>query len=55
VAENIYQKYTDGQSALDAAIKGTVEVIPQLVGSLATTALVAFFFILLLMDSSVII
>lgn len=47
VAENIYQKFTDGASALDAAINGTVEVIPSIIGSLATTALAfsLFFFL----------
>ena len=47
VAENIYQKFTDGESALNAAIKGTVEVIPAIIASLATTALAfsLFFFL----------
>ncbi|WP_299532549.1 efflux RND transporter permease subunit [Ulvibacterium sp.] len=47
VAENIYQKYTDGASALNAAIKGTLEVVPAIIASLATTALAfsLFFFL----------
>ncbi|MEM6720669.1 MAG: efflux RND transporter permease subunit [Bacteroidota bacterium] len=47
VAENIYQKYTDGASALTAAVKGTIEVIPAIIASLATTALAfsLFFFL----------
>ncbi|MEM7484156.1 MAG: efflux RND transporter permease subunit [Bacteroidota bacterium] len=47
VAENIYQKYTDGESALNAAIKGTLEVVPAIIASLATTALAfsLFFFL----------
>lgn len=47
VAENIYQKYTDGESALQSAIKGTIEVIPAIIASLATTALAfsLFFFL----------
>lgn len=47
VAENIYQKYTDGESALNAAVKGTIEVIPAIIASLMTTALAfsLFFFL----------
>lgn len=47
VAENIYQKYTDGESALNAAVKGTLEVIPAIMASLMTTALAfsLFFFL----------
>ncbi|MBP2831087.1 efflux RND transporter permease subunit [Aquimarina sp. U1-2] len=47
VAENIYQRYTDGDSPLKAAVRGTIEVIPAIVASLSTTALAfsLFFFI----------
>ena len=47
VAENIYQKYVDGESPLNAAIKGTLEVVPAILASLATTALAfsLFFFL----------
>ncbi len=47
VAENIYQKYTEGLSPLQAAVKGTIEVIPAIMASLATTALAfsLFFFL----------
>lgn len=47
VAENIYQRYTDGESPLKAAVKGTIEVIPAIVASLTTTALAfsLFFFL----------
>ncbi|PRX54862.1 efflux RND transporter permease subunit [Flagellimonas meridianipacifica] len=47
VAENIYQKYTDGLSPLQAAVKGTLEVVPAIMASLATTALAfsLFFFL----------
>ncbi|MEM8765141.1 MAG: efflux RND transporter permease subunit [Bacteroidota bacterium] len=47
VAENIYQKYTDGLSPLQAAVKGTIEVVPAIMASLATTALAfsLFFFL----------
>ncbi|MEO1487103.1 MAG: efflux RND transporter permease subunit [Bacteroidota bacterium] len=47
VAENIYEKYQKGESALNAAIKGTMEVIPAILASLATTAVAfsLFFFI----------
>ncbi len=47
VAENIYQHFTDGKSPLKAAIDGTIEVIPAIISSLATTALAfsLFFFL----------
>ncbi|MEO0777168.1 MAG: efflux RND transporter permease subunit [Bacteroidota bacterium] len=41
VAENIYQQYQGGKSPLRAALDGTIEVIPAILSSLATTA-VAF-------------
>lgn len=41
VAENIYQRFQEGMSPLQAAIKGTIEVFPAILSSLATTA-VAF-------------
>ncbi|MEL6863476.1 MAG: efflux RND transporter permease subunit, partial [Bacteroidota bacterium] len=41
VAENIYQQFQDGKKPLQAAIDGTLEVIPAIISSLATTA-VAF-------------
>ncbi|MEO0338190.1 MAG: efflux RND transporter permease subunit [Bacteroidota bacterium] len=41
VAENIYQKFQDGLSPLQAAIQGTTEVFSAILSSLATTA-VAF-------------
>ncbi len=47
VAENIYQKFTEGMSPLKAAVQGTIEVIPAVIASLVTTALAfsIFFFI----------
>ncbi len=47
VAENIYQHYINGKNPLRAAIDGTVEVIPAIISSLATTALAfsLFFFL----------
>lgn len=47
VAENIYQKFVDGSPPLRAAINGTIEVIPSIVASLATTAVAfsLFFFL----------
>ncbi|MEM7549522.1 MAG: efflux RND transporter permease subunit [Bacteroidota bacterium] len=47
VAENIYQRFVNGESPLIAAIKGTIEVIPAIVASLSTTALAfsLFFFL----------
>ncbi len=41
VAENIYQRFQAGLSPLQAAMKGTTEVFPAILSSLATTA-VAF-------------
>ncbi len=41
VAENIYQQFMDGKKPLEAAVKGTIEVFPAILSSLATTA-VAF-------------
>ena len=45
--ENIYQKYEDGQSALPAAINGTMEVLPAVLASVLTTiiAFSTFFFL----------
>ena len=47
VAENIYQRYQNGDTPLNAAIKGTLEVVPAIVASLTTTALAfsLFFFL----------
>jgi multidrug efflux pump subunit AcrB len=47
VAENIYQRFKNGESALIAAVNGTFEVIPAIIASLTTTALAfgLFFFI----------
>ena len=47
VAENIYQKYVDGDKPLKAALNGTLEVVPAIVASLSTTAVAfsLFFFI----------
>ncbi|MEO1652089.1 MAG: efflux RND transporter permease subunit [Bacteroidota bacterium] len=47
VAENIYQHYLNGKRPLQAAIGGTVEVIPAILSSLLTTALAfsLFFFL----------
>lgn len=38
VAENIYEKFMKGLTPLQAAIEGTIEVIPAIVSSLITTA-----------------
>lgn len=47
VAENIYQQFQDGKTPLQAAVEGTVEVIPAILSSLATTAIAfsLFFFL----------
>ena len=47
VAENIYEKFMKGLTPLQAAIQGTVEVIPAIISSLVTTAFafsIFFFF-----------
>jgi len=47
VAENIYEKFMKGLTPLQAAIQGTIEVIPAIVSSLLTTAFafsIFFFF-----------
>lgn len=47
IAENIYQKYEEGMPRLQAAIEGTMEVLPAVFSSILTTvvAFAAFFFI----------
>ncbi|MEM1136164.1 MAG: efflux RND transporter permease subunit [Bacteroidota bacterium] len=47
VAENIYQHFKNGKNALQAAIDGTMEVVPSIISSLVTTALAfsLFFFL----------
>lgn len=47
VAENIYQHYQDGKNPLQSAIDGTIEVVPAVISSLATTAIAfsLFFFL----------
>ncbi|MEM6804609.1 MAG: efflux RND transporter permease subunit, partial [Bacteroidota bacterium] len=47
VAENIFEHFKKGKSALQAAIDGTLEVVPAILSSLLTTALAfsLFFFI----------
>ena len=47
VAENIYQHFKNGKNALQAAIDGTLEVVPSIISSLVTTALAfsLFFFL----------
>ena len=47
VAENIYQHFRNGKNALQAAIDGTLEVVPSIISSLVTTALAfsLFFFL----------
>lgn len=47
IAENIYQRYEEGQSAFEATLKGTMEVLPAVFAAIVTTAIAfsAFFFI----------
>ncbi|MDX5419832.1 MAG: efflux RND transporter permease subunit, partial [Hymenobacteraceae bacterium] len=45
VGENIFQHYEDGESPNEAAVKGTLEVLPSIVAALSTTSIgFAFFF-----------
>lgn len=47
IAENIYQRYEEGQSAFKATINGTMEVLPAVFSAIITTVIAfsAFFFI----------
>jgi multidrug efflux pump subunit AcrB len=47
IAENIYQHYERGASAMEAAIAGTMEVLPAVFSAIVTTVIAfsAFFFI----------
>ncbi|MDX5422318.1 MAG: efflux RND transporter permease subunit, partial [Hymenobacteraceae bacterium] len=45
VGENIFQHYEDGESPYEAAVNGTMEVLPSVVSALTTTSIgFAFFF-----------
>ena len=41
IAENIYRHYEQGKSPADAAIDGTIEVMPAIVSAIMTT-IIAF-------------
>jgi len=47
IAENIYQHYERGEKPVDAALKGTFEVLPSVVASVLTTVVIfmTFFFV----------
>jgi len=47
IAENIYQRYEQGQSAVQATVNGTMEVLPAVFSAIITTVIAfsAFFFI----------
>lgn len=47
IAENIYQRYEDGEPAFKAALNGTMEVLPAVFSAIVTTVIAfsAFFFI----------
>jgi multidrug efflux pump subunit AcrB len=47
IAENIYQKYEQGAKPFEAALKGTMEVLPAVFSAIITTVIAfsAFFFI----------
>ncbi len=51
IAENIYQHYEKGKSPIEAAIDGTMEVIPPVVSAIATTLLA--FSLFLFLDSRI--
>ncbi len=51
IAENIYQHYERGKSPIQAAIDGTVEVIPPVVSAIITTLLA--FSVFLFLDSRI--
>lgn len=44
VVENIYQHYENGKSAFDAAVDGTMEVLPSIFSAVATTVVAFSFF-----------
>jgi len=47
IAENIFQHHERGEKPIDAAIKGTVEVLPSVISSVLTTVVIfmTFFFL----------
>lgn len=47
VGENIYQHYEDGKKPLQAAIDGTLEVLPAVVSAILTTSVAFGFFFLI--------
>lgn len=47
IAENIYQHYEKGKSPVDAAIDGTMEVIPPIISAILTTILAFGIFLFL--------
>ncbi|MBM1104624.1 efflux RND transporter permease subunit [Aurantibacter crassamenti] len=51
IAENIYQHYEKGKSPVDAAIDGTLEVLPPIISAIITTILA--FSIFLFLDSRI--
>lgn len=51
IAENIYQHYEKGKSPIQAAIDGTIEVIPPVVSAIITTLLA--FSVFLFLDSRI--
>jgi len=47
IAENIYQKFEQGMPAMEAAVKGTMEVLPAIFAAIITTVIAfsGFFFV----------
>ncbi len=50
IAESIYQEHEKGLKPLDAAVKGTMEVVPSVVAAVLTT--IIFFMIFLFLDGA---
>ena len=50
IAESIYQHYERGEKPLDAAVRGTMEVLPSVVAAVLTT--IVFFMIFLFLDGA---
>ena len=50
IAESIYQEYEKGMKPFDAAVKGTLEVLPSVIAAIVTT--IIFFFLFLSLEGS---
>ena len=50
IAESIYQQYEKGMKPLDAAVKGTMDVLPSVLAAVLTT--IVFFMLFLFLEGS---